>query len=427
MMPPDERKRQLKLALDKIDPKLWDKAEKGAEAEAKLGVPADIALERGLAAAMSYGISTELADLGKGKRPPERSQLGACLPCAAAMLGETEVVPAHWERARTGVPCPPPGPGAPAPRAGHCWVGPSTQEKPVFVPSTRTQSAVPPAPPADQAFANIGPFLIPITGGAWRDHRTLSAEKRTYVDQNIAIAAKAGGISIAEMKTGKYPFVKFKAGPTGQESWGLYCQEEDGTRKTSRGTLIPAGVVIAYHKIPGDQASQLGAYESLGWSIGGAAEAVGGAIKDVAKAVGGAVWDVLKKVWKGIKWVTMKVVHFVVDAAKWVAKMTCKLTTTPGVVQGAQAIAMAAPNPYTVGIAAGITVTKMICDKVYGSAEEKAAAEAAAEAEAQAAAAAAEAARLEAEAAEKRKKMMPILLLGGAGVLAAVILLGKKK
>ena len=441
MMPPDERKRQLKLALDKIDPKLWDKAEKGAEAEAKLGVPADIALERGLGAAMSYGISTELVALAKGKRPPERSQLGACLPCAAAMLGDTAPVRAgycwvgpnpggHWERMRTGqTSCADPQPAgvaAPTVRTGSSGGVTVTDSSGNVVKSTVRPPPPTPAP-ADQVFANIGPFLIPVTGGAWRDHRTLSAEKRTYVDTNIAIAAKAGGVSIAEMKTGKYPFVKFKAGANGEESWGLYCEEHDGTEKTSRGTVIPAGVVIAYHKIPADQASQLGAYESLGWSISGAASAVGGAIKDAAKAVGGAVWDVMKKIWKGIKWVTMKVVHFVVDAAKWVAKMTCKLMTTPGVVQGAQAIAMAAPNPYTVGIAAGITVTKMICDAAAGSDEEKAAAQAAAEAEAQAAAAAAEAARLEAEAAEKRKKMMPILLLGGAGVLAAVILLGKKK
>lgn len=422
MMPPAERKRQLKLALDKIDPKLWSKAESGAEAEAKLGVPADIALERGLGAAMSYGISAELVALAKGKRPPERSQLGACFPCAAAMLGETEVVPGHWERARSGVPCPNPGPGAPAPRAGYCWIPPYTREKlaeTVVDPTRRVgvAGAAPVTPPADQVFANIGPFLIPVNAGAWRDHRTLSAEKRAYVDQNIAIAAKAGGISIAEMKTGKYPFVKFKAGPTGEESWGLYCEEHDGTQKTSRGTLIPAGVVIAYHKIPADQVG----------ALGGVIGDIGGALKDAAKAVGGAIWDVLKKVWKGIKWVTMKVVHFVVDAAKWVAKMTCKLTTTPGVVQGAQAVAMAAPNPYTVGIAAGITVTKMICDKVYGSEEEKAAAAAAAEAEAAAAAAAAAAAQAEAEAAEKRKKMMPLLLLGGAGVIGAVLLLGKKK
>jgi hypothetical protein len=139
---------------------------------------------------------------------------------------------------------------------------------------------------------------------------------------------------------------------------------------------------------------------------------------------------VTKKVWKGIKWVTMKVVHFVVDAAKWVAKMTCKLHPA-WAVKGAQAVAAAAPNPYTVAVAAGATVTKMICDKVYGSgsADEKAAADAAAaEAEAQAAAAAAAAAAAEAEAAEKRKKMMPLLLLGGVGVIgAAVLLLGKKK
>jgi len=380
MMPPADRKRQLKLALNNIDPKLWSQAEAGAEAEAKLGVPADIALERGLGHAMSYGLSTELVALAKGKRPPERSQLGACLPCAAALLGDISSQLAKMQNA--------------------------SMHASVSTPA-----------PADQVFANIGPFLIPVTAGAWRDHRTLSAEKKQYVDEHIAAAAKAGGISTAEMRTGKYPFVKFKAGPTGNESWGLYYEQSG------------SGMIIAYHKVSSEIAALGEFQESLGLSIGGVVSSVGGALKDAAKAVGGAVLTVLKKVWKGIKWVTMKIVHFVVDAAKWVAKMTCKLTTTPGVVQGAQAVAMAAPNPYTVGIAAGITVTKMICDKVYGSAEEKAAAEAAAQAQAEAAAqAAAQAAadeeqRLRAEAT--RKKMMPILLLGGAG-LAAFLILGKK-
>jgi hypothetical protein len=414
MMPPDERKRQLKFALDRIDPNLWSKAERGADAEAKLGVPAEIALERGLGSAMSYGLTAELVGLAKGKRPPERSQLGACLPCAAAagMLGALPFA--------------------------------------TMFKSTATAKAAPAPAPSSQVFSHIGPFLIPVNQATWRDTKPLTAEKKAYVDQNIAIAAKAGGISIKEMKTGRYPFVKFKSGPTGKEYWGLYYQES--AKET----------VVSYRKMTPSQVKALGdddlgfeglGYEGLGWSIGGAissvgsgiksaagavasgAGAVGGAVKDVAKAVGGAIWGVTKKVWKGIKWVTMKVVHFVVDAAKWVAKMTCKITSTPGVVQGAQAIATAAPNPYTVGIAAGITVTKMICDKVYGapgSAEEKAAAAAAAqaqaEAEALAAAQAAAAATAAAEAAARRKKMMPVLLIGGVGIAAAaVLLLGKKK
>jgi hypothetical protein len=456
MMPPDLRKRQLKAALDKIDPKLWAKAEAGAAAETKLGVPADIALERGLGAAMSYGLSTELVALAKGKRPPERSQLGACLPCAATMLGEDptragycwiaqyvrasdgQTVPGHWERMRSGqtscVGAQPAGVAAPTVRTGSSGG--------VTVTSTATgqvvTSTVRPAPAPttfsaspkaeDQAFLHIGPFLIPTNVGGYRDHRTLTADKKAYVDQNIAIAAKAGGISIAEMKKGAYPFVRFKA--NNGEAWGLFYIESDGTQKTSRGTLLPKGTTVSYHKIAASQ-SGVGAYESLGWSLTGAISDVGGAIRDAAKYVGGGIASVFKKVWAGIKWVAIKVAKFVVEAVKWVAKQTCRLTTTPGVVQGAQAIAMAAPNPYTVGIAAGITVTKMICDKVYGSAEEKAAAEAAAAeaaaAEAAASAAAAAAAAAEAEAAEKRKKMMPLLLLGGAGVIGAVLFLGKKK
>lgn len=442
MMPPDVRKKQLKLALDLIDPKLYRRAEDDAEKEAKLGVPADIALERGLAAAISYGLAKELVEAGQGKPIPKKSQLGA-----ACALGDyppvrtgycwvpaTATVPGHWERARaTGCQYPQTGVTATSgPVTRECSAtDPSGCPGGVYVASTSTGQQVvtkvtappPPQPvPAEQAFVNIGPFLIPVNAGAWRDHRALTAEKKAYVDENIAIAAKAGGVSIAEMKKGRYPFVKFKAGMSGEESWGLYYEEHDGTEKTSRGTTIPAGTVVSYHKIPADQASQLGVYESLGLSVGGALSAVGGAIKDVATAVGGAVWDVLKKIWKGIKWVTMKVVHFVVDAAKWVAKMTCKLVQTPGVVQGAQAVATVAPNPYTIGIAAGVTVTKMVCD--YANKPDDAAAQEKAAAEAAAAAAAAAAA----EEAARKKKM---LVFGGVGIAAAAILIlgsgGKKR
>ncbi len=141
---------------------------------------------------------------------------------------------------------------------------------------------------------------------------------------------------------------------------------------------------------------------------------IGGAIKDAAEWVGGAVASVFKAIWKGIKWVVAKVVDFVVDAAKWVASKTCSLVQTPGVAEGAQAVATAAPNPYTIGVAAGVTVTKMLCDK-YGN--EEGSPEAAAAAAADAAAAAA--------AAQKQKTM---LIVGGFGVAAAIILFsGKKK
>ncbi len=248
MMPPGIRKKQLKLALDKIDPKLYARAEADANKEAKLGVPADIALERGLAAAMAYGLAQELVDVSKGKPVGKKTQLGAA--CGLAMMGEdpvragycwipaTGAVAGHWERMRAGqTACANAAPaGSTAPVVRDHTAGAASGGVTVTGPDGRpvqTQVRPPPAPtaaPADQVMMNIGPFLIPVNVGAYRDHRALTAEKKAYVDENIAIAAKSGGVSIAEMKTGKYPFVKFKAGANGDESWGLYYQESDGTQ-----------------------------------------------------------------------------------------------------------------------------------------------------------------------------------------------------
>ena len=230
MMPPGIRKKQLKLALDKIDPKLYARAEEDANKEAKLGVPADIALERGLAAAMAYGLAKELVDVSKGKPVGKKSQLGAA--CGLAMMGEDPVragfcwiaatasVPGHWERMRQGqtscVGVQPSGVSAPVVRDQRGTTsggGVTVTDAAGNVVKTTVRPPPPPPPaPADQLMMNIGPFLIPVNVGAYHDHRALTAEKKAYVDENIAIAAKAGGVSIAEMKTGKYPFVKFKAG-----------------------------------------------------------------------------------------------------------------------------------------------------------------------------------------------------------------------
>lgn len=335
MMPPTKRTQQLKRALDKIDPHLWGRAEQAAAIETRAGAPDDVALERGLAAAMSLGIGAELVDLGKGKAPPRHSQLGAvCYGCAA--LGDTAApipgqcsadgafiwraatatIPAHWERLRRGEACSGTASGVTAvvrvhesaagwcrDAAGKVIARPANTE---CAPGT-TPYVPPPTPPTppDQKFLGIGPFLIPVTEGAWRDHRPLSNEKKQYVDENVAIAAKAGGVSIAEMQTGKYPFVKFKVN---EESWGLYYQIKDG------------GTIVAYHKMPTDQ--------GLG-GIGSVLSDIGSGIKDVATTVAGAVWSVLKKIWAGIKWVAAKVVDFVKDAAEWIADKACDVVSSP--------------------------------------------------------------------------------------------------
>jgi hypothetical protein len=416
-MPPADRKRQLQLALDKIDPKLWSRADQAAEVMAKRGVPAGVALERALGAAMSFGFSSELIELAEGKGVKKHTQLGAALglgdvaPTRAGycFIAATSTVPGHWERMRAGqTSCAdqqPAGVTAPVVRdhtADGGGGGVTVTDPAGNVIRPIRPPAPPPTPsPEAQKFLKIGPFLIPVTAGAWRDHRPLPAEQKAYVDENIATAAKAGGVSIAELKTGKYPFVKFDANG---EKWGLFYTESDGTLKTSRGTTIPAGTTVAYHKIASTQLG-VGGYAGLGWSITGAVSDIGGAIKDAAVYVGGAIADVFRKIWAGIKYVVAKVVDFVKDAAKWIADKACALLNKPGVVEATQAVATAAPNPYTVGVAAGATVGKMLCP-----ADEKPAAETPG-----------------GGGSGGGKSMLPIVLAGGAGLLLLIALRKKKK
>lgn len=355
MMPPAQRVEQIKKALDQIDPKLYGRAKDAADKEAKMGVPADVALERGIAAAMSVGLAGELVDLGKGKAPARRSQLGTvaygcamlgALPLATTMLAKTALaptlmamattpstsyptrdgfcwvpdapgVPGHWERLRAGETCQTHAPDGSATPQVRDQRGGTTSGGGVVVTNqdgtavAQTTVTVAPSTPPDK-FCNIGPFLIPVSAGAWRDHRSLDGDRKAFVDQNIAIAAQAGGTSASELKTGKYPFVKFKA--NGNEDWGLFYQEKsDGS------------TIVSYHKI---------APEMMGGVIGD----IGGAIKDAAEYVGGAIASLFKKIWAGIKWVAAKVVDFVKDAAEWVKDKACDLFTSPaGQLVGAAA------------------------------------------------------------------------------------------
>jgi hypothetical protein len=408
MMPPNERVRQLKMAMGKIDPKLYSRAEEEANKEAKAGVPAGLALERGIAVAMSRGMATELVDFGKGKRPAKRSQLGNVIEALgvdpAPRVGycwvpATSTTAGYWRRqlaSETSCPSAPPagstGPTVRDQRGGTTSGGGVTVTNTLTGEVVKTTVGVPPPtpPPSPEAqkFLNIGPFLIPITVGAWRDHRPLPAEQKAYVDQNIAIAAKAGGVSIAEMKTGKYPFIRFK-GPN-DEPWGLFYSESDGTQKTSRGTIIPAGTAVAYHKI---------AESMLGNIIGDA----WGGIKDAAEWVGGAIASVFKKIWAGIKWVAAKVVDFVKDAAEWIKDKACDLFTSPvGQIAGAAAGAyVGGPT----GAQAGAMGAQAIAQACTGPAAPVATP----------------------PPAPEQSSLMPILLIGGAGIAAVLLLSGGKK
>lgn len=407
MMPPDLRDSQLKKALDRVDPKLYAAGGALASADAKAGLQPTVALQRGLAVAMTKGMANELVGLGKGKAPPKKTQLGAV--CSRMGLGEdpvragfcwipaTATVPGHWERMRAGqtacANAAPAGSTAPTVRDHTAGGGSAggvtvTDSSGNVVKTPPPRPAPPPEPASDQKFVQIGPFLIPTNVGAYRDHRTLTDEKKAYVDQNIAIAAKSGGVSIAEMKTGKYPFVKFKS-PNG-EDWGLFYQESDGTQKTSRGTTIPAGTVVSYHKI---------APTMLGNILGDAWDSV----KDAAEWVGGAIASVFKKIWAGIKWVAAKVVDFVKEAVEFVKDAACKVFSSPvGQLAGAAAGAYVGGPAGAQAGAAGAQLIAQSCADAPATPPQL-------------------------PAPPPENNLMPLLLIGGAGIAAYFLLGGKKK
>jgi hypothetical protein len=397
MMPPDERKKQLKRVLDRVDPNLWSRADQAATLEVKAGVPDAIALQRGLAAAMSLGIASELVDLGKGKLPAKRSQLGAvCYPCLA--LGDTASVPQVGQCDASGKKI-----WDKLPDGTGYWRARKASEvcKSSSSVSITTTTHAP-------NFLHVGPFLIPIENGVWRDSSPLSADKKAWVDSQVAVAAKAGGISVAEVQTGKYPFAKFKM--DGQP-WSLHCQvTKDG------------GVTIAYYKVPaGKGLSGLGVVYTdplTGQQIDSTkpSAAFGATWQPGADSIftniANAVWDVLVSIWSGISWVAAEVVNAVEDAVQFVADAACSLMSS-----SVGKVAAAAGGAY-LGGAAGAQAGALGAQVVAGAC----------------------APCSQGQVMDPTTKkcvtppppqsdgigLMPILLIGGAG-LAAVLLLGKKK
>jgi hypothetical protein len=356
MMPDSMRTTQLRAMLDQIDPGLYARAEELAKAEAKVGVTPLIALERGLAAAMSVGLGKELVELGRGKRIGERTQLGGIVNLSA--MGASD-------DATKGV-----------------------------------------------QFIHVGPFLVPMTdaGVTWKS-KSLTEEQVNWLrgrGSDTAHAYADAGWRPMSLKlvlnSGQFPLVKFTL-PGSSVEYGLYIS----------GKFYEFGD----YKMEWRRYKEPKQPEKKGW------------------------W---KRAWQWVKKAAVVVVNAVKDAAKWVAKQGCKLMKNPLVAQGIGAAAGAAVGSLTGGGAVagaklgaiGGAAISGACNLAYGQKETPEDAQAQAEAQAQAQAqATAQAmaqaqaqiqaqAEAEAEAEKKRKAILPILLIGSAGV-AAFLLLGKTK
>jgi hypothetical protein len=120
-LPPEARGKALKSALAAIDPTLVARAEASAMEQVKNGMPPDQALEVGIALALSSGLITELAKVGKGAAVSSQPLLG--LGALTSMYGTSSVTckgyswvaptgtkAGRWDRTRVGQPDAP-GPG----------------------------------------------------------------------------------------------------------------------------------------------------------------------------------------------------------------------------------------------------------------------------------------------------------------------------
>jgi hypothetical protein len=285
-MPESMRQPQLKAALNAIDPKLWSRAEEGANKELKAGVPARVALYRGLASAMSMGIGMELVELGKGKAPARRSQLG--MVCyGRSGLGEATTMqlmldPAIQVQLMTAA--------APPPREGFTWVlatptmpahwergGPrapltpeeQAREDAFQAAAQKSADAAAEAQRAREAavaapkLLEVGPFLLPLARQIGI-HTTLTPEQTKFIADSIKktyqeATRSAGGFFLAistlgksaanvrdQISEGLMPIAKFQrptdAGdPYSGKMYGLYTKKDsDGKTYIQYKLYVPA-------------------------------------------------------------------------------------------------------------------------------------------------------------------------------------------
>jgi hypothetical protein len=331
-LPDSVRKKMLKAAMDRIDPTLYSRSEAAAQPELHAGVPPQLALERGIAYAVSHGFARELVDLGKGKKLARRSQLGAVMTLggAAAFAQKTMAIPT------VGTP-----------------TGPMLQ---------------------------VGPFFFPIAVKEVRYH-TLSAEQSAFVTDNMKIALTSalrsgnaltgsGYLSALSFANGTYPFAKFTfpndpSNPNSGKHFGLYKN----------------GELISFKEQP---------------------------------PPGQGLFDAI---WNGIQWVASAIVGVVKDVVNWVGDQTCKLMNSDLGKVGAAAAGAVVGGP--AGAQAGVMGAQIAANACAATPPTCAAGQ-------MIGPDGKTCVPIPAPPPSTSSKMLPILLIGGAGV-AALLLLGKKK
>lgn len=307
-LPIRERKQQLRKALDIIDPTLWDRTETAALRAEVGGIPANRALQAGLAYAMSTGITAELINTGKTGKPPGPSSLMGLGVCSA--LGIT-----------------PQGAG----------VSPGTG-------GGAGQVVTPPEPQLQ-----VGPWVLAAVPGGitqWsvakdaNDHRStnMPADQFAALAQGIAdgsVQALLGG-------GGKPTDGWSKAPAIGVAS--------SGSQPIPGPTRIPAGVL-------GEAGSWYPIYKFTHPADG---KRYGLYVKSVGTASAPAVqlsyrYDpgLLETIWNGLKELVAAIINVVKDVLTEVGDLACGLINTGAASAGATVVGGAAGGP--AGAQAGAT------------------------------------------------------------------------
>jgi hypothetical protein len=407
MMPDDMRKKELRKALDAIDPKLYALAEKFADEEVRANAPPLVALQRGIARAAIEGLGKELIDVSQGKAVRRKSQIGCAmygLGAAPSFAQDDTTKPANgtcafmdgkkviWDDAK--------GDWRPLLEGDKCtgWQGqmrvagfifsvdPKIKDANSMIRWTPDRGQLPAelrqavltaltTPKCEQP-VGMGPTrscpdtgMRKINGSRWEPMRRYIPELRDTVNHEYI-----GGPTVKDIAR---PILTFDH-PVNGKKWGMYMTETAPQPKAKFDDKNQAYPVFTIRELVPEER------------------------------------DWLSRLLNVIKNVVVALINFVKDAVKWVGNKTCQLLCSQyGAMAGAAA--GAAAGAYTGGAsgaqvgaqagAAGADIAKNACNCGGGTTEPP------------------PGAPME---ANKESSMLTWLILGGAGAAAAYYLAKKK-
>jgi hypothetical protein len=420
MMPNVERVRELKKALDAIDPTLYGRAKRLAEQEAKAGVPAQVALQRGIALATSQGLSRELVELGRGALPGKQSQLGAISSGALAAragvssgVGPGQTVQIEGKAPPAGVCSVLPGDDPAKPyrvvisdgkdwrdkRDGDVckgWQGQMSIAGFIFSPDPRIELT-------ERArirwYRNSGPDSSGVLPGSIRE-LLLNDLNNDCQDCALSSMRDVNGHKIAALRD----FLPELSDRYNQDFVGGVGERENIDGRTGEHAVTDQPILTFTHPVTGED-----------WGMFLVLTAPKPLDHFDDKNVPYLLFELQKirrswigKLWHFIKHVVAEIVHFVKDAINWVKDQGCKLLTgAAGPLIGAAAGAVGAAAldlPPQVGAQAGVVGQQLAADACGGDKKPP-----------------------PASPPPKEPSKLPFLLIGGAAVAALLVLKKRKK